>query len=129
MIPLTNIWERRCGFVSTDSESELDEVDTTTDNSIWSDTDADQRPLSPAKRPLTRRRKRHRPRFGKATYSPARGWRHVIRVAPLTGPLRARPPWAAVRPWDVDRLERGPMPPTTPPPPHLLPIGAIISRP
>ena len=123
----SNIWERLSGFFDSESSSEFVEVDTTTDFTTWSDTDADQRPPSPAKRPLTRRRKRHR--FGKATYSPARGWRHVIRVAPLTGPLRARPPWAAVRPWDLDRRERGPMPPTTPPPAHLLPIGAIISRP
>ena len=123
----SNIWERLGGFFDSESSEEFVEADTTTDFTTWSDTDADQRPRSPAKRPLTRRRKRHR--FGKATYSPAHGWRHAIRVAPLKGPLRARPPWAAVRPWDLDRRERGPMPPTTPPPPHLLPIGAIISRP
>ena len=111
------------------------EVDSSSDVDVssWSDTPASSRgdgairrgDGSAVKRPLTRRR-RKRQRSGKWTYSPSRGWRRVIRVVPSTGTLRAKPPGAAVRPWNRDRRELGPMPPTYPPPPHLLPIGFPI---
>ena len=139
------IWEKRSGFFDSETEDyeshEWVDVDTSSDLSSWSDTDAISRgggaisrgdgairrgDGSAVKRPLTRRRKRQR--SGKWTYSPSRGWRRVIRVVPLTGTLRARPPCAAVRPWDRDRRELGPMPPTTQPPPHLLPIGFPLAN-
>ena len=129
----SNNYEKLSGFFDSDTEDyeshEVIDVDSSSDVSSWSDTHASSRgdgairrgDGSAVKRPLTRRRKRQR--SGKATYSPSRGWRRVIRVVPSTGTLRARPPGAAVRPWDRDRRELGPMPPTYPPPPHLLPIG------
>ena len=141
IVRASNILEKLSGLFDSDTEDyesyEFVDVDTSSDVSSWSDTHAISRgdgairrgDGSAVKRPLTRRR-RKRQRSGKWTCSPSpsRGWRRVIRVVPLTGTLRARPPCAAVRPWDRDRRELGPMPPTTQPPPHVPPIGFPLAN-